>query len=121
MKNEVFYPNDPSDKLSLPVAADSASGDFRFIGDQGLFGVLATDEGAGGNADGYASVWTAGVFDLPVGTTTALDVGDKVYGVISTHALTTTDNSGANPHVGWALEAKGTTAGQVIRIKLAKV
>ena len=23
MKNEIFYPNDPSDKLSLPVAADT--------------------------------------------------------------------------------------------------
>lgn len=120
MKNNVFYPNDPSDKLSLPVAADSASGDFRFIGDQGLFGVCATDEGEGGNEDGYASVWTAGVFDLPVTTNTALDVGDKVYGITATHVLTTTDNSAANPHIGWALEAKGT-APATIRVKLAKV
>jgi predicted RecA/RadA family phage recombinase len=120
MKNEVFYPNDPCEKLSLPVAADSPSGAFRFVGDQGLFGVCATAEGEGGNPDGYASVWTAGVFDLPVTTNTALDVGDKVYGITATSVLTTTDNSAANPHIGWALEAKGT-APATIRVKLAKV
>lgn len=120
MKNEVFYPNDPSDKLSLPVAADTASGAFVLVGDQGLFGVTATAEGEGGNAAGYASVWTAGVYNLAVGTTTALDIGDKVYATPA-GALTTTDNSGANAHVGWAVSAKGTTAGEVIRVKLAKV
>lgn len=118
MKNEVFYPNDPADKLSLPVATDTASGAFVLVGDQGLFGVTATAEGEGGNPAGYASVWTAGVYRLAVGTTTAMDIGDKVYAT-SAGALTpvATDNT----HVGWALEAKGTSAGEVIRIKLAKV
>jgi predicted RecA/RadA family phage recombinase len=121
MKNEVFYPNDPSDKLSLPVAADTASGAFVLVGDQGLFGVTATAEGEGGNAAGYASVWTAGVYNLPVTTTTAADIGDKVYAVTASGNLTPADGSGANIHVGWFLEAKGTTAGEVVRIKLAKV
>lgn len=120
MRNEVFYPTEPQDKQALPVAADSPSGAFRFIGDQGLFGVLACAEGEGGNVDGEASVWMEGVFDLPVTTNTALDIGDKVYGITATHVLTTTDNSAANPHVGWALEAKGT-APATIRVKLAKV
>jgi predicted RecA/RadA family phage recombinase len=117
MRNQVFYPNDPSDKLSLPVATDSQSGDFVLVGDQGLFGVCATDEGAGGNPDGYASVWTAGVFDLPVTTTTAADIGDKVY---STSAGALTPVSTGNTFVGWFLEAKGTAAATV-RVKLAKV
>lgn len=118
MQNCVFYPNDPSDKLSLPVAADTASGAFVLVGDQGMFGVTATAEGEGGNADGYASVWTAGVFDLPVTTTTAADIGDKVYAVPVTGVLTPV--STANTFVGWFLEAKGTAAATV-RIKLAKV
>lgn len=118
MKNSVFYPNDPSDKLSLPVAADKQSGDFVMVGDQGLFGVLACDEGAGGNPDGYASVWTAGVFDLPITTTTAADIGDKIYAVPATGVLTPVSTS--NTFVGWLLETKGTAAA-TLRVKLAKV
>ena len=59
MKNEVFYPNDPADKLSLPVPADTASGAPVLVGS--LPGVTATAEGEGGNVDGNASVWLAGV------------------------------------------------------------
>lgn len=121
MKNEVFYPNDPSDKLSLPVADGTESGDFVLVGDQGLFGVAATDKGEGGNIAANASVWTAGVFDLPVGTNTAMDIGDIVYAVVATGALTpAAGSSPANLPVGWALEAKGT-APATIRVKLAKV
>ena len=120
MRNTVFYPNDPSDKLSLPVVSGVKSGDFVVVGDQGLFGVAATSRGEGGNPSTHASVWLAGVHDLPVTTNTALDVGDKVYVITATGVLTTTDNSGANPHVGWALEAKGTSPA-TIRVKLAKV
>lgn len=118
MQNNVFYPNDPCEKLSLPVAADTASGTFVMVGDQGLFGVTACAEGEGGNPDGYASVWTAGVFDLPVTTTTAADIGDIVYAVPATGVLTPV--STANTAVGWFLEAKGTAAAAV-RVKLAKV
>lgn len=121
MKNEVFYPNDPSDKLSLPVAEGTKSGDFVLVGDQGLFGVAATDRGAGGNASTHATVWTAGVFDLPVTTSTAMDVGDIVYAIAATGVLTPAAGSApANIPVGWALEAKGTAAA-TIRVKLAKV
>lgn len=121
MKNEVFYPNDPSAKLSLPVPSDTKSGDFVLVGDQGMFGVAATSRGEGGNPSTHASVWTEGVYDLPVGTNTAMDVGDKVYAVASTGALTPAEGtSPANVHVGWALEAKGTSPA-TIRVKLAKV
>jgi predicted RecA/RadA family phage recombinase len=122
MQNEIFYPNDPADKLSLPVAASHVAGDFVLIGDQGLFGVCATDRSTtaapvGGNPDGYASVWLAGVYDLPVTTTTAADIGDIVY---ATSAEVLTPVSTGNTAVGWFLEAKGTAAATV-RIKLGKV
>jgi predicted RecA/RadA family phage recombinase len=123
MQNNVFYSNEPCEKLSLPVAADKVSGDFVLIGDQGLFGVCATDRSttaapAGGNPDGYASVWLAGVFDLPVSTTTAADIGDIVYAVPVTGVLTPVATN--NIAVGWFVEAKGTAAATV-RIKLGKV
>lgn len=115
--NEVYR---NGDHLSWPVAPGTESGDFVLIGDQGLFGVAQTAEGEGGNPAGYATVWTEGVFALPVGTTTAADIGDKVY-VTSAGALTPADGSGSNTHVGWFHSAKGTTAGEVVHIKLAKV
>lgn len=116
MKNEVFYPNSPADKLSLPVPTDTASGAPVLVGS--LVGVTATAEGEGGNPAGYASVWTEGVYDLAVGTTTTLTVGAPVY-ITSGNALTPTATG--NTLFGYALEAKGSTAGQVIRVKLAKV
>jgi predicted RecA/RadA family phage recombinase len=116
MRNAIFYPNDPSDKLSLPVPADTASGAPVLVGS--IIGVTATAEGEGGNVDGNASVWCEGVYDLAVGTTTAVAVGGPVY-ITSGNALTPT--ASGNTLFGYALEAKGTTAGEVIRIKLAKV
>lgn len=108
------------DNLSWPVKSGTKSGDFVLVGDQGLFGVAMTDEGAGGNPTGYASVQTQGVFALPVSTTTAADIGDKVYAT-SAGVLTPADGSGANTHVGWFYSAKGTTANEVVDIRLAKV
>lgn len=108
------------DKWSLPVPADTPSGTFVLVGDQGLFGVTVTAEGEGGNAAGYASVWAKGIWDLPVSTTTALDIGDKVYATPA-GVLTTTSNTNANAHVGWAYGPKSTTANEVIPVKLAKV
>lgn len=115
MKNEIFYPNDPADKLSLPVPADTASGAPVKVGS--LMGVTATAEGEGGNVDGNASVWLAGVFDLLVGTTTALAVGDPVY-ITSGGALTPV--ASGNTLFGHAVEAKGTSP-DTIRVKIAKV
>lgn len=117
MKNCVFPPADPSAKLSLPVSANKVSGDFVLVGDQGLFGVCATNRGEGGNPSTHASVWMEGVYELPVTTATAADIGDKVYAT-SAGALTpvATDNT----HVGWFVAAK-PAAVATVRIKLAKV
>lgn len=109
----------PSRTRSLPVTADTDSGAPVIVGS--LVGVTLTAEGEGGNVDGYATVALDGAFDLAVGTTTALDIGDPVYIVLASGALTTTDNSGANPVFGYALEAKGTTAGEVIAVEIAQV
>lgn len=131
--NEIFR---DGDMLSLPVPSGTKAGDPVRIG--GLNGVCATDRAktdvdpfntdgtvntsynaGGGNPTGNASVWLKGVHDVPVGTTTARAIGDPIYIVTSTNALTTTDNSGANPVFGHAVEAKGTTAGEVIRVRVA--
>lgn len=110
-KNEVYR---DGDHLSWPVPEGTESGDFVLIGDQGLFGVAVTDR----DADGNATVWTQGVWALPVTTATAADIGDKVY---ATTAGALTPVEGTNTHVGWFYSAKGTTAGEVVHIKLAKV
>lgn len=117
MKNCIVPPSGPDAQLSLPVASGKKSGDFVLVGDQGLFGVCATSRGEGGNVAGNASVWTEGVYDLPVTTTTAADIGDKVY---ATTAGALTPVATDNTHVGWFIGAKGTTA-STVRIKLAKV
>lgn len=118
MRNEIFYPTSPDAKLSLPVPADTPSGSAVIVGS--IIGVTATAEGEGGNVDGNASVWTEGVYDLPVTTNTARAIGEPIYIITATNVLTTTDNSAANPLFGYALEAKGT-APATIRVKLAKV
>lgn len=103
------------DKLSLPVAADTASGTPVLIGS--MPGILATDEGEGGNPAGYASVWMEGVFRVPVTTTTTLAVGAPVY-ITGGGALTPVSTS--NTLWGYAIEPKGSSA-QTIAVKLAKV
>lgn len=115
MKNEVFYPTSPDAKLSLPVTADTASGSPVVVGS--IIGVTATKEGEGGNVDGNASVWTEGVYDLLVGTTTTLAVGAPVY-ITSGYALT--PSASGNTLFGYALQAKGSSPA-TIRVKLAKV
>lgn len=101
---------------SLPVTADTASGSPVVVGS--LVGVALTAEGEGGNAAGYATVALDGAFDLAVGTTTAVAVGAPVY-ITSAYALTPTATS--NTLFGYALEAKGTTAGEVIAVEIAQV
>ncbi len=115
-KNQVFAPHRTR---SLPVADGTVSGAPVIVGS--IVGVALTDKGKGGNAAGNATVALDGAWDLPVGTTTALAVGAKVYIVTASGALTTTDNSGANPLFGYALEPKGTSAGQVIAVEIAQV
>lgn len=107
------------DKISLPVPADTPSGAPVIVGS--IVGVTATAEGEGGNDDGYATVWCVGTFDVPIATSTTRSVGQPVYIITATNSVTTTDNSAANPLFGYVLEAKGSTAGQVVAVRLAKV
>jgi len=130
--NEIFR---SGNKLSLPVPSGTAVGAPVRIG--GLNGVTETARAkvdvdpynadgsvntsynyGGGNPTGYASVWLEGVHDLPVATTTTRAIGDPIYIVTADNTLTTTDNSGANPLFGHAVEAKGSTAGEVIRVRI---
>ena len=115
MRNEVFYPNEPHDKLSLPVDADTPSGAAVVVGS--IVGVTATAEGQGGNPDGFASVWCEGVYHLDVSTTVGA-VGTALYKAAGSTALTTTATG--NALFGYALETKGTGTAP-IRVKLAKV
>lgn len=103
---------------SLPVAEGVESGAPVQVGD--LIGVALTDRGAGGNADGYATVALNGAWDFPVATATARDVGEPVY-ITPAGAITTTDNSGANALFGYCLTAKAATAGVTVTIELAQV
>lgn len=113
--NEVFR---DADMLSLPVPADTLSGAPVRVGAAatGLNGVTQTAEGAGGNADGYASVMLKGTHKLAVGTTTALAVMDPVY-ITSGNALT--PSASGNQLFGHALQVKSTTAGEIITVRVA--
>lgn len=125
-RNEVYK---DADYLSLPVPTGALSGSPVRVG--GLNGVLQTNEGsvdtgsntydtaASSNKDGYASVALKGAWRIPVATTTALTIGAPVYIVTASNTLTTTDNSGANPVFGYALSAKGTSAGQTVIVRIA--
>lgn len=115
MRNEVFYPNDPADKLSLPVPEGTKSGDPVVVGS--IIGIAATDRGAGGNPAGNASVWTEGVYRLTASTAVAA-VGTALYKPGNSLKLTTTGTD--NALFGYALETKGAGDGD-IRVKLAKV
>ena len=80
----------------------------------GLFDFTARDR----NRDGYATVGLGGVIENAVTTTTAVAVGAPVY---ITSAYELTPSATGNTLFGYALTAKGTTAGEVIEILLAQV
>lgn len=118
--------------VSLPVPVGTLSGAPVRVGS--LNGVAQTteptaylastsnppyNESPSGNKAGYSSVALEGAFSIPVATTTALAVGAPVYIVTASNTLTTTDNTGANPVFGHALTAKGTTAGQLVVVRIA--
>jgi predicted RecA/RadA family phage recombinase len=128
-RNEVYK---DANYLSLPVPVGTLSGAPVRVG--GLNGVAQVDEptaninaqltpaygeAPSSNRPGYTSVALVGAFRIPVATTTALAVGDPVYIVTSGNTLTTTSNTGANPVFGYALSAKGTTAGQTVIVRIA--
>ena len=121
MKNEIFYPNSPDAKLTLPVPASTVSGAPVLVGS--IVGVTATKEGQGGNVSGNASVWTEGVYDLFVTTTTAASIGTPIYIIAANSgnpATALTPTASGNVLFGYAITAKGTSAA-TIRVKLAKV
>jgi predicted RecA/RadA family phage recombinase len=127
-RNEVYK---DADYLSLPVPVGTLSGGPVRVG--GLNGVAQVDEptaylaaqttpeyneAPSSNKAGFASVALKGAWRLPVGTTTALNIGDPVY-ITPANALTTTDNSGANALFGHALSAKPTVAGASVIVRIA--
>jgi predicted RecA/RadA family phage recombinase len=89
-----------ADHISLPVPEDTASGDPVRVG--AIAGVAQTDR----RADGTATVWLDGSYNLEV--TGALTVGQPVY-ITGAGALTAT--AGTNYPFGVALVAKGSGAG----------
>lgn len=124
-RNQVYK---EADFLSLPVATGKLSGDAVRVG--GLNGVLLTNEGsvdkgsnpydtsASSNGNGFASVALKGAFKLPVSTTNTLAIGAPVY-ITPGGVLTTTDNTGANALFGHALSVKGSTANQLVIVRIA--
>lgn len=128
MKNERMT---TPDFLSVPVPTGTKAGDVVNVYGS-LPGVASTDEGAGGNIAGRASVEFRGVFD--VWTTDAVSAeGTKLYvtgngtaaGTLTTTptsntfvGVTVADASGAG-----ATKASGgsATAGPFVHLRLAKV
>lgn len=111
-KNVIFQ---DGDNLSLPVKADTQSGDPVLVSadlTSGLVGVALTDEGAGGNADGYASVQMKGVVDISV-TGAVTVIGAPVY-ITAANVVNVTNT---NVLYGYALELKGASA-SVIRVRI---
>jgi predicted RecA/RadA family phage recombinase len=111
-RNERFH---DAERLPLPVPADTGSGVAVIVGS--IVGVTQTKEGGGGNADGQATVWCKGAFDLPVtGAVTA--IGSPVFIPPAGGALTMTAT--ANSLFGYALALKGAGVG-TIPVKIAQV
>jgi hypothetical protein len=100
-KNQIF---DQADSVSLPVAADTASGVAVMVG--ALAGTTRCAEGTGGNPDGYATVDLVGAYEQTV--TGALTPGAAVY-ITSGGALNTT--ASGNTLWGYSLTTKGSGAG----------
>ena len=101
------------DHLSLPVPTGVKSGAPVLV--CALPGVAQTDEGGGGNAAGYATVWLHGVFDLTVGD--AIDAVGKAVYITAAGALTNVATG--NTLFGHALATKAAAAG-VIPVKIAR-
>lgn len=102
MKNLILH---EARRISLPVPADTASGAPVKVGS--IIGVTATAEGEGGNAEGYATVWREGSYELPV-TGAIASVGLPVY-ITSANVLTATATD--NTLFGYSHGTKGTGTG----------
>lgn len=102
MKNLIF---NEARKISLPVPNGTLSGAPVKVGS--LIGVAATSEGEGGNAEGYASVWREGSYEVPVAGAVA-SVGLPIY-ITAGNTLTTT--AGTDTLFGYSHGTKGTGTG----------
>lgn len=118
--NEVFR---DADLLSLPVPNSTPSGGPVRVGvaATGLNGVAQTKTGAAGepegsNATGHASVWLKGAHKFAISTTTAAAKLDPCY-ITSGNVLTPV--SSGNQLFGHFLAAKGTTANEIVLVRIA--
>lgn len=106
--NEVYA---EADSLNYVVPSATVSGDFVVLGS--IVGVAEVDAKQGADSSYYATLRHVGVF---TGTTAdAVTVGAPVYlasAATRGTALTTTATS--NKLVGYAVKAKGATAGNVL-------
>lgn len=100
------------DHVSLPVPTGTKSGSPVLVGS--LPGVAQTNEGEGGNAAGYATVWLHGVFDLTV-TDAVTAVGTPINITDGTLAA-----AAGGTLFGYALATKAAEAG-TIPVKIARV
>jgi len=120
MKNKYF---ETASELALPVPAGTKAGDPVKIGS--LIGVCATDEGAGGNIAGYASVELGDhAYTLDVDGAVS-GPGTPVYIVAADNSLTTTATGNTLfghtvPKADGGMAAKATGVGPII-VKLAQV
>jgi len=106
--NEIFPPNGPNNKMSLPVEGTVVSGDPIVVGS--ICGVAqttkeASDGAATGivnsNAPGNVTSWNGGVWRLPVDVAADAEIGDTVYATVTANqskvALGTDAAEGAFP------------------------
>lgn len=105
--NEVYA---EADSLSYPVNSATVSGDFVVLG--GIVGVAETSAKLGDDTNYYATLRHVGVF---TGTTSeAVAVGDALYlASAATRGTALTKTASGNKLVGYAVRAKGATAGPV--------
>lgn len=105
--NEVYK---EAESLSYPVNSAVKSGMFVVLG--GIVGVAEIDAKEGEDGNHYATLRHIGVF---TGTTAeAVAVGDALYlASAATYGTALTKTATGNKLVGYAIKAKGATAGAV--------
>jgi len=105
--NEVFK---EADSLDYAVNSAVVAGNFVVIG--GIVGVAETSAKVATDGSYYATLRHKGVF---TGTTSeAVSVGDAIYlASAATYGTALTKTSSGNKLVGYAVRAKGATAGAV--------
>lgn len=129
--NEIFPPNGPDNKMSLPVEGTVVSGDPVVVGT--ICGVAqttkeATDGAATGvvnsNAPGNVTVWNGGVWRLPVTLAADAAIGDVVYATLtagaSKVALSDDDATEGNVPFGVLYEASASGADLPLGVRVFK-